>query len=159
MAMKFVSVIIQNKCDYETIKSCFEIFEKFSVKYELRVLCPIKNTQQTLQYVKESLQKGAAVFITASSEPSHLYGAVACQTIHPVISVCLNQNEQPRALMPQSIPVAHVQSGENGVYNAAYLAMQILALNDKELAAKLIEDRIVQQKEISTLCKELEVLL
>jgi 5-(carboxyamino)imidazole ribonucleotide mutase len=158
--MKFVSIIIQNRADYEKMKPCFDIFETFSVRYELIISSAIKSKQRTQEYVKNACSKGAVVFITASVEPVHLCACVASHTIHPVIAVGLSV-KQPQVItsMPKSFPIAHVQLGEQGVCNAAYLAMQILALHDKELAAKLIEDRIVQQKEISTFSKEIEVLV
>jgi 5-(carboxyamino)imidazole ribonucleotide mutase len=61
--------------------------------------------------------------------------------------------------MPSGMPVATVALGKAGAINAAYLAMQILAISDKELAAKLTEDRIVKEKAVSIDSKEIEVIL
>ena len=56
-------------------------------------------------------------------------------------------------------PIATVALGKSGAINAAYLAMQILAITDKELAVKLKEDRIVKAKAVETDSKDIEVLL
>ena len=50
--------------------------------------------------------------------------------------------------MPAGMPVATVALGKSGAINAAYLAMQILAITDKELSIKLKEDRIVKSKKL-----------
>lgn len=157
--MKFVAVIIQNRSDYEKMKPCFDLFETFSVRYELIVSCPLRSKQRTQSYVQNACKKGAEVFITASDEPEYLSACVASETIHPVLSICLNHRHQQGFQTPNSIAVAHIQLNQKSVSNVAYFAMQILALHDKELAAKLIEDRIVQQQEVSAFSKEIETLI
>jgi 5-(carboxyamino)imidazole ribonucleotide mutase len=61
--------------------------------------------------------------------------------------------------MPAGMPVATVALGKAGAINSAYLAMQILAITDKELAIKLKEDRVVKEKKVENDSKEIEVLI
>jgi 5-(carboxyamino)imidazole ribonucleotide mutase len=61
--------------------------------------------------------------------------------------------------MPGGMPVATLAVGKAGAKNAAYLALQILALYDEELNAKLEEDRIAQAKKVEMDSKEVEVRL
>jgi 5-(carboxyamino)imidazole ribonucleotide mutase len=61
--------------------------------------------------------------------------------------------------MPAGMPVATVALGKAGAVNAAYLAMQILAITDKELAIKLKEDRIVKEKKVVNDSREIEIIL
>jgi len=61
--------------------------------------------------------------------------------------------------MPAGMPVATVALGKAGSVNAAYLAMQILSITDKELAVKMKEDRIVKEKKVENDSKEIEVLI
>ena len=61
--------------------------------------------------------------------------------------------------MPAGMPVATVALGKAGAINAAYLAMQILAISDKDLAIKLKEDRIVKAKAVESDSKDIEVIL
>ena len=72
---------------------------------------------------------------------AHLPGVIAAQTTVPVIGVPIKSTlEGMDALlaivqMPPGIPVATV--GINGGLNAAILAIQMLALSDEKIAAKL----------------------
>jgi 5-(carboxyamino)imidazole ribonucleotide mutase len=61
--------------------------------------------------------------------------------------------------MPAGMPVATVALGRAGAVNAAYLAMQILAITDNELAVKMREDRIVKEKKVENDSREIEVLI
>ena len=61
--------------------------------------------------------------------------------------------------MPGGMPVGTVAIGSAGAVNSAYLAMQILALADEELAAKLKEDRILKAKKVETDSMGIEVIL
>jgi len=61
--------------------------------------------------------------------------------------------------MPSGMPVATVALGKAGAVNSAYLAMQILAITDKELAVKLREDRLVKAKAVESDSSSIEVRL
>jgi len=61
--------------------------------------------------------------------------------------------------MPSGMPVATVALGNTGAKNAAYLAMQILSINNSDLAQKLLEDRIAQTKKVEKDSQEVEVIL
>jgi len=105
-------------------------------------------------------------FIAAAGMAAHLAGAVAATTTKPVIGVPMKGGAMDgmdamlsTVQMPSGMPVATVALGKAGAINAAYLAMQILAISDKELAAKLTEDRIVKEKAVSIDSKEIEVIL
>jgi 5-(carboxyamino)imidazole ribonucleotide mutase len=62
-------------------------------------------------------------------------------------------------MMPAGMPVATVAIGKAGAINAAYLAIQIMALDDDELRIKLLEDRISKAKKIELDSSEIEVIL
>ena len=59
--------------------------------------------------------------------------------------------------MPSGMPVATMAIGKSGAINAAYLAMQILALKNEELSGKLIEDRVIKYKKVELDSNEIEV--
>ncbi|AXH11457.1 5-(carboxyamino)imidazole ribonucleotide mutase [Halarcobacter bivalviorum] len=161
--MKFVSVILGNKSDYETMKYSVETFDKFDVKYEIIVSSALKSPKRTEQYVLDAEKKGAVIFITASKVVSHLAGMVSALTTKPVISHQTKDSNADESFSsvctPAGIPVCNTTLGETGAINAAYFAMQILAITDKELAVKLKEDRIIQSKKIETDSKSIEVIL
>ncbi|WP_320034933.1 5-(carboxyamino)imidazole ribonucleotide mutase [Halarcobacter sp.] len=164
--MNFVSIIMGSKSDYEIMKNCADTFEKFDVKYEMIISSAHRSPERTKSYVKESEEKGAVAFIAAAGMAAHLAGALAATTTKPVIGVPMKGGAMDgmdamlsTVQMPSGMPVATVALGKAGAVNAAYLAMQILAISDKELAAKLKEDRLVKSKAVETDSASIEVRL
>jgi len=164
--MNFVSIIMGSKSDYEIMKNCADTFEKFNVKYEMIISSAHRSPERTKKYVKEAEEKGAVAFIAAAGMAAHLAGALAAATTKPVIGVPMKGGAMDgmdamlsTVQMPSGMPVATVALGKAGAINAAYLAIQILAITDKELAVKLKEDRIVKSKAVEVDSKTIEVLL
>ncbi|MEA3384602.1 MAG: 5-(carboxyamino)imidazole ribonucleotide mutase [Campylobacterota bacterium] len=164
--MEFVSIIMGSKSDYEIMKNCADTLEKFNVKYEIIISSAHRSPQRTKNYIKEAEAKGAKVFIAAAGMAAHLAGALAAGTTKPVIGVPMKGGAMDgmdamlsTVQMPSGMPVATVALGKAGAVNAAYLATQILAITDKELAVKLQEDRIVKSKTVESDSKEIEVIL
>ncbi len=164
--MKFVSIIIGSKSDYEVMKETASVLEKFGVLYELVISSAHRSPERTHQYVKNAENKGARVFIAGAGMAAHLAGAVAAQTIKPVIGVPMKGGAMDgmdamlsTVQMPSGMPVATVAMGKAGAVNAAYLAMQILALEDNDLKVKLEEDRILKAKKVEIDSSDIEVIL
>jgi 5-(carboxyamino)imidazole ribonucleotide mutase len=155
-----------SKSDYEIMKNCAETLESFNVKYELIISSAHRSPERTKRYIKEAEEKGAKVFIAAAGMAAHLAGALAAGTTKPIIGVPMKGGAMDgmdamlsTVQMPSGMPVATVALGKAGAMNSAYLAMQILAITDKELAIKLKEDRIVKEKKVETDSNEIEVIL
>jgi 5-(carboxyamino)imidazole ribonucleotide mutase len=164
--VKFVSIIIGSKSDYDTMSECAKTLERFNVKYELVVSSAHRSAERTRIYVKSAEAKGATVFIAAAGMAAHLAGAVAAITTRPVIGVpmagsAINGIDAlfSTVQMPSGMPVATVAIGKTGAINSAYLAMQILALSDEELFVKLQEDRVKKAKQVEADSKDIEVLI
>ena len=164
--MKFVSIIMGSKSDYGVMEECAKTLEKFSVMYELIVSSAHRSPTRTHEYVKNAEAKGAKVFICAAGMAAHLAGVVASLTTKPVIGVPMKGGvmEGMDALlstvqMPGGMPVATVAIGSAGAVNSAYLAMQILAIGDEELSAKLREDKILKAKKVETDSMGIEVII
>ncbi|NQY95341.1 MAG: 5-(carboxyamino)imidazole ribonucleotide mutase [Campylobacteraceae bacterium] len=164
--MNFVSIIMGSKSDYEIMKNCSATLEKFSVKYEMIISSAHRSPKRTKDYVIAAEEKGAIAFIAAAGMAAHLAGALAATTTKPIIGVPMKGGAMDgmdamlsTVQMPSGMPVATVALGKAGAINAAYLAMQIMALGDKELAIKLKEDRIVKEKAVAIDSKEIEVLI
>jgi 5-(carboxyamino)imidazole ribonucleotide mutase len=142
----YVGILIGSKSDHQTMQECAKTLEKFGVAYELIVASAHRTPERVAEYVAEAEKAGAKVFIAAAGMAAHLAGAIAARTTKPVIGVpiasgALNGFDAllSTAQMPPKMPVATLAI--NGAINAAYLAAQILALNDEELAQKLLNDR------------------
>jgi 5-(carboxyamino)imidazole ribonucleotide mutase len=164
--MNFISIVMGSKSDYDIMKNCADTLEQFNVQYELIISSAHRSPERTKKYIKDAEEKGAKVFIAAAGMAAHLAGALAATTTKPVIGVPMKGGAMDgmdamlsTVQMPAGMPVATVALGKAGAVNAAYLAMQILAISDKELAIKLKEDRIVKEKKVENDSKEIEVLL
>jgi 5-(carboxyamino)imidazole ribonucleotide mutase len=164
--VKFVSIIIGSKSDYEVMSECSKTLEKFGVLYEFVISSAHRSPERTKEYIKTAEEKGAKVFIAGAGMAAHLAGAVAATITKPVIGVPMKGGVMDgmdamlsTVQMPAGMPVATVAMGKTGATNAAYLAMQILALEDKDLEAKLLEDRVLKAKKVESDSKDIEVLL
>ncbi|EAH9820485.1 5-(carboxyamino)imidazole ribonucleotide mutase [Campylobacter jejuni] len=164
--MNFVSILMGSKSDYETMKESAKTLESFGVKYELIISSAHRSPKRTKEYIANAEEKGAKVFIVAAGMAAHLAGAVAAYTTKPVLGVPMPGNNLASmdslfstVQMPSGIPVGTLAIGKAGAINAAYLAMQILAIYDVDLAQKLKEDRLEKEKKLASDSKEVEVLL
>ncbi|ELE2011178.1 5-(carboxyamino)imidazole ribonucleotide mutase [Campylobacter jejuni] len=164
--MNFVSILMGSKSDYETMKEAAKTLESFGVKYELIISSAHRSLKRTKEYIANAEEKGAKVFIAAAGMAAHLAGAVAAYTTKPVLGVPMPGSNLASmdslfstVQMPSGIPVGTLAIGKAGAINAAYLAMQILAIYDVDLAQKLKEDRFEKEKKLVSDSKEVEVLL
>jgi 5-(carboxyamino)imidazole ribonucleotide mutase len=164
--MKFVSIIMGSKSDYEIMKECAKTLESFSVPYELIISSAHRSPERTKNYIKDAEAKGAQVFIAAAGMAAHLAGAIASATTKPVIGVPMASGELrgqdallSTVMMPSGMPVGTVAIGKAGAVNSAYLAIQIMALQDDELKVKLQEDRISKAKKVELDSSTVEVIL
>ena len=164
--MKFVSIVIASKSDYVIMSECAESLKKFGVPYELIVSSAHKSPQRTQSYIKEAEAKGAQVFIAASGMAAHLAGSLAAMTTRPVLGVPIDAGSLrgedallSTVMMSEGMPVGTLAIGHAGAVNAAYLAIQIMALQDDELRVKLQEDRISKAKKVELDSSEIETIL
>ena len=164
--MKFVSIVIASKSDYGIMVECTETLIKFGVPYELIVSSAHKSPERTKSYIKTAEEKGAQVFITAAGMAAHLAGTVAAHTTKPVLGVPIESGALKgedallsTVMMSDGMPVGTLAIGKAGAVNAAYLAIQIMALQDDELQVKLQEDRISKAKKVELDSSEIETIL
>lgn len=164
--MKFVSIVIASKSDYSIMSECAETLKKFGVPYELIVSSAHKSPQRTKTYIQEAEAKGAQVFIAASGMAAHLAGALAAMTTRPVLGVPMDAGSLrgedallSTVMMSEGMPVGTLAIGHAGAVNAAYMAIQIMALQDDELKVKLQEDRISKAKKVELDSSEIETIL
>ena len=164
--MKFISILMGSKSDYEIMREAVKVIEKFQIPYEVIITSAHRTPERTHTYVKDAEKRGAKVFICGAGMAAHLAGVVASLTTKPVIGVPMPSGMMDgldallsTVQMPGGMPVATLAIGKAGAKNAAYLALQILALSDEELNAKLEEDRIAQAKKVEMDSLEVEVKL
>lgn len=155
MKEPFVAVLMGSDSDFPVVKITLDTLQKFDVAYEVRITSAHRTPENTKQYVQDADQRGCAVFVAAAGLAAHLAGAVAANTLKPVIGIPLDAGplQGMDALlstvqMPGGIPVASVAIGKPGAKNAAYLAAQIMAITDDRLAEKLKQERQQNRQDI-----------
>lgn len=144
----FVAVLMGSDSDLDTMRSTLDILDKLKVPWEVKITSAHRTPEATHAYVHDAEERGCVVFIAAAGLAAHLAGTVAGLTLKPVIGVPMDAgplNGQDALLstvqMPGGIPVACVAIGRAGAKNAGYLAAQMLALSDPDLAARLRDER------------------
>ncbi len=164
--MKFVSIIIGSKSDYEVMKECASTLDQFGVPYELIISSAHRSPDRTKDYIVAAEKKGAQVFIAAAGMAAHLAGVLSSKTIRPIIGVPMSASALSgidallsTVQMPAGMPVATVAIGKAGAINSAYLSMQILALDNEDLRVKLLEDRIAKAKKVEMDSLEIETII
>jgi len=137
-----VSIIVGSESDKELSEAAADILKEFSVSHEQKMLSAHRNPKALAVYVESS---DACVFVCIAGLAAALPGIVAAHTIKPVIGVPkevkLGGIDSLLSIvqMPTGVPVATV--GIDGAKNAALLAVEILAITDKQLGEKLTEYR------------------
>ncbi|MBR6712916.1 MAG: 5-(carboxyamino)imidazole ribonucleotide mutase [Selenomonadaceae bacterium] len=138
-----VAIILGSASDWSVMKSAVDTLKSFGVDVEWTVASAHRTPQRVHDFVKNS---SAQIFIAAAGMAAHLAGVVASLTVKPVIGVPIS-SEPFKGLdsllstvqMPGGVPVATL--AVNGAKNAALFAVEVLALQDGELAKKLISYR------------------
>ena len=132
--------------DLPVVEKAMNTLDEFDVPYEVHVYSAHRTPDEAKAFSANARENGFGAIICAAGMAAHLAGAIAANTTLPVIGIPVKSSfEGMDALlatvqMPSGIPVATVAL--NGAKNAALLAVEILSVEDKEIAAKLDEKRI-----------------
>ena len=130
-----VAVLMGSPSDSDRMKPATEILEKFGVDVDTKVMSAHRTPKDVADFASSASEAGFSVIICGAGMAAHLAGAVAANTILPVIGVPLSGSAisgfdslLATVQMPKGIPVATVAI--DGALNAALLAIQILALSE-----------------------------
>lgn len=129
--------------DLSVVREAVEVLENFNVSYETLILSAHRTPEETIRYSKSLTKRGIKVIIAAAGGAAHLAGIIAAHTTLPIIGIpiktsTLNGVDSLYSIvqMPPGVPVATV--GINSAKNAGLLAVEILAIENKELQKKLV---------------------
>ena len=144
--MKKVGIIMGSDSDLPVVRKAIDTLASFDVPYEVHIYSAHRTPVQAASFTASARENGFGVLICAAGMAAHLAGAVAANTTLPVIGIPMSSSNLggmeallSTVQMPSGIPVATVAIG--GAVNAALLAMQMLAISDETLAAKLAAKR------------------
>jgi len=141
-----VHIIMGSPSDLPVMSKAGVIFEEYGIPYEVFVM----SAHRSLDLVQEHIKNcDAKVIIAGAGGAAHLPGVIAGMTITPVIGVPIKSSDSIDGWdsilsilqMPSGVPVATVAL--DNAANAGILAIQMLAISNEDLKAKL---RLMKQK-------------
>ena len=144
--MKKVGIVMGSDSDLPVAQKAVDTLKAFDVPFEAHVFSAHRTPDQARDFARSAREKGFGVIVAAAGMAAHLAGAIAANTTLPVIGIPCRGGALDgldallsTVQMPSGIPVATVAL--NGGVNAALLAIEILAVEDGELAKKLADKR------------------
>ena len=150
--MKKVAIIMGSDSDLPILQKTIDTLKSFNVPYEVHVYSAHRTPIEASEFSKNAKSNGFGVIIAAAGMAAHLAGAIAANTILPVIGIPVNSGSLggidavlSTIQMPSGIPVATVAI--NGGVNAGLLAVEMLAISDDNLA-KMLEEKRKSDREV-----------
>ena len=149
--MKKVGIVMGSDSDLPVVQKTVDTLRALEIPFEVHVYSAHRTPVEAAEFAKHAAENGFGVLIAAAGMAAHLAGALAANTILPVIGIPCKSNTLDgidallsTVQMPSGIPVATVAI--NGGVNAALLSAQILAVGDEQIAFRLEERRKQDRK-------------
>lgn len=147
-----VSIIMGSTSDLTVMEKAAKVLNDMEIPFEINALSAHRTPAEVEAFARNAAGRGIEVIIAGAGMAAHLPGVIAAMTPVPVIGVPINSSLDGMdallaiAQMPPGIPVATVAI--NGAMNAGILAVQILAVGDERLKAKMVEFKESLKKKI-----------
>ena len=158
-----VAVLMGSKSDLPKLQSTIDTLRGFEVPFAVRIMSAHRTPAVVKEFAESAATSGLEVIIAAAGGAAHLAGAVAAHTLLPVIGIPVEGGTLhgldallSTVQMPGGVAVATVGIGDGGAQNAALIAVQILALNDPALTARLQAFRKERQDKVLAADAELQ---
>ncbi len=159
--MKKVAIIMGSDSDLPVVEKAINTLKEYGVPYEVHVYSAHRTPTEAREFSLNARANGFGAIIAAAGKAAHLAGALAANTTLPVIGIPVKSSNLDgvdallsTVQMPSGIPVATVAI--DGAANAALLSIQIIAVEDKELAEKLDASRAKASKTVLEKNKAIE---
>jgi 5-(carboxyamino)imidazole ribonucleotide mutase len=147
-----VGIIMGSDSDLEVMSESAKVLEEFGVTYEMTVASAHRAPNLVHEYATNAPLRGNKIIIAGAGGSFHLAGVLAALSPLPVIAIPIKAKalEGLDSLlsavnMPPGVPVAVV--GINASKNAGLLAVEMLAISDKDLEDKMIAYKIKMELE------------
>ena len=144
--MKKIGIVMGSDSDLPVAEKAIETLREYGVPFEVHVYSAHRTPAAAAEFAAGAGERGFGAIIAFAGKAAHLAGAIAANTTLPVVGVPVKSSNLDgidallsTVQMPSGIPVAAVAI--DGAVNAALLCIQMLAIEDKELAARLTEKR------------------
>ena len=140
--MKKIGILMGSDSDLPIVQKTIDTLKSFNVPYDVHIFSAHRTPVEARDFALNARKNGFGAIIAAAGMAAHLAGAIAANTTLPVVGIpCKGSTLDgidallSTVQMPSGIPVATVAI--NGAVNAALLCIQMLAIEDAELAEKL----------------------
>ncbi len=149
-----VGILMGSDSDLPVMRAAADFLKDMGIECEMTVASAHRTPAKVMEYTKSASERGIKIIIAGAGMAAHLAGVIASHTDLPVIGVPLDASPLggmdallATVQMPPGIPVATMGIGKAGAKNAAVLACRILALEDKNIADKLVRfrDKMIQE--------------
>ncbi len=161
--MTQVAIFMGSISDKEAMLPAKKVLDELGITTTFTVTSAHRTPDRTRELIRTLEEQGTQVFICAAGLAAHLAGAVAAQTEKPVLGVPLNASSLggldallSTVQMPPGFPVGTLALGSVGAKNAAWLAAQILAIQDPALQQKIAQARSAMRASVEQAASELE---
>ena len=151
--MKRVGIVMGSDSDLPVVEKAIAVLNEYDVPFEVHVYSAHRTPEEAREFSSSARVNGFGAIIAAAGMAAHLAGAIAANTTLPVIGIPVKSKNLDgmdallsTVQMPTGIPVATVAI--DGAANAAILAIQMLAIEDASLAAKLDQNRAEGAKKV-----------
>jgi len=162
-AKPVVGIIMGSDSDLPTMQEAVKVLKQFEIPYEIGVYSAHRSPHRTSDYVTTAQGRGLKLIIAGAGSSAHLAGVTAAETTLPVIGVPIDSSPLSgfdallsTVQMPPGVPVATMGVGKSGATNAGIFAVQILALTDEVLAAKLKDYKSQLEKTVAEKSKKVQ---
>ena len=161
--MKKVGIVMGSDSDLPILRKTMDTLTSLGIPYECHIYSAHRTPEEARDFAVSARANGFGVLIAAAGMAAHLAGAVAARTIKPVIGIPVTASPLggmdallATVQMPPGFPVGTVALDKAGARNAAWLAAQILALNDPALAQRLLAARAKFAADVEAAARKLE---
>ncbi|MDR2191604.1 MAG: 5-(carboxyamino)imidazole ribonucleotide mutase [Endomicrobium sp.] len=158
------AVIVGSASDLPVINESVKVLKEFGLSYCVHIASAHRTSEHLKQCVLAAQNAGAKVIIAGAGMAAALPGAIAAETVLPVIGVPMESKNLSSmdalfaiVQMPKGVPVAAVAIGKAGAVNAAILAAQIIAVSNSELKEKLCGYKKKQAQAVITEDAKLQI--
>ena len=163
MGKPLVGILMGSDSDFPVMEETSKVLDKFGIGHEVIVSSAHRSPERTRKYVLGASKRGIKILIAGAGGAAHLAGVIAAETTLPVIGVPIGSSALngldallSTTQMPGGVSVAGMAIGKAGAKNAGVLAIQILALSDKNLHQKLLKFKKDQAREVERKSQKLK---
>lgn len=163
MSVKKIGIVMGSDSDYEIMAETAKALKEFGVEFEMLVASAHRSPERAATWARTARERGLGCLVAGAGAAAHLAGVLAAETTLPVVAVPIDATALQgldallaMVQMPAGIPVATMAIGKAGARNAGLFAVQMLAVEDADLAGKLVEFKAAMARGVEEKSARLE---